>query len=375
MSKRQFGAIRRLPSGRYQARYRDPGAGRLVAAPLTFERKADAARWLSTIEADLARGVWLDPKPAQGLTVAAWAERWLRSDPNKRPSTVARDQQALDQFLPSLGAKPLAAVTTHDVRAVIDDLVPRQAPATVRRNVASLKAMFNAAVAEDLIPRTPVRGLRLPRIDPKAHPELTAADLLRLVDAVPARYRAVVLLAGVLGLRWGEIAGLQLEDVDFLRRQVHVRRQLAELAGTLTVQETKTDRGHRSLAAPTFVIEALAVHIQQYRAGAGGDEPLFTGPRGGLLRRNFLARVLRPAAVEVGLPGAVTTHGLRHVATSLMVEAGEHPRVMQRRLGHADPRLTLGLYAHASDEADAASARRLETLFRDEAAGGLETGS
>jgi len=58
-----------------------------------------------------------------------------------------------------------------------------------------------------------------------------------------------------------------------------------------------------------------------------------------------------------------------------MVGTGEHPRVMQRRLGHADPRLTLGLYAHASDEADAASARRLETLFRDETAGGQETGS
>jgi len=354
MSKRPFGAIRRLPSGRYQARYRDSGAGRLVAAPLTFERKAEAV---------LARGVWLDPKPAQGVTVTTWAERWLRSDPDKRPSTVARDRQALDQFLPSLGAKPLAAVAPYDVRAVIDDLVGRQAPATVRRNVAGLKAMFNAAVADDLIPRTPVRGLRRPRIEPKAHPELTAADLLRLVDAVPARYRAVVLLADVLGLRWGEIAGLQLEDVDFLRRQVHVRRQLAELAGTLTVQETKRDRGHRSLAAPSFVVGALAVHIQEFRPGAGRGDPLFTGPRGGRLRRNFLARVLRPAAVEVGLSEAMTTHGLRHVATSLMVEAGEHPRVMQRRLGHADPRLTLGLYAHASDEADAASARRLEGLF------------
>lgn len=54
--------------------------------------------------------------------------------------------------------------------------VARQAPATVRRNVASLKAMFNAAVADDLIPRTPVRGIRLPRIEPKAHPELTGAN-------------------------------------------------------------------------------------------------------------------------------------------------------------------------------------------------------
>ena len=52
-SKRQFGAIRRLTSGRWQARYRD-GGGRMVTAPQTFATKGDAGRFLATVEADLA---------------------------------------------------------------------------------------------------------------------------------------------------------------------------------------------------------------------------------------------------------------------------------------------------------------------------------
>jgi integrase len=81
---------------------------------------------------------------------------------------------------------------------------------------------------------------------------------------------------------------------------------------------------------------------------------VFVGERGGVLRRSFLARVLKPAATRVGLAVGVRAgldfHGLRHIATSLMVASGEHPRVMQDRLGHSNPVLTIGLYAHVPDE-------------------------
>lgn len=156
-------------------------------------------------------------------------------------------------------------MTPYDVRAVIDDLAASQAPATVRRNVASLKAMFNAAVAEDLIPRTPVRGVRLPRIEPKAQPELTVADLLRLVDA-RARPISSRRAAGRRGRpplgRDRRVCGWQTSTSSAAR---FTSAASWPSSPALTVQETKSDRGNRSLAAPTFVIEALAVHIQQFR--------------------------------------------------------------------------------------------------------------
>ena len=60
-TRRRFGSVRRLPSGRWQARYWD-AAGNRLTAPTTFATKTDAQRWLSAAETDMARGDWHDPR-------------------------------------------------------------------------------------------------------------------------------------------------------------------------------------------------------------------------------------------------------------------------------------------------------------------------
>jgi hypothetical protein len=92
VSRRQFGRLRKLPSGRWQARY-PLGDGQLRAAPRTFPTKADASLYLSTVEADLARGQYLDPRSGR-ITFSQWADQWL-ARPGKRANSVARDRQAL----------------------------------------------------------------------------------------------------------------------------------------------------------------------------------------------------------------------------------------------------------------------------------------
>ena len=76
-SRRRFGRIRKLPSGRWQARYPD-GSGGDIPAPDTFASKGDAARWLVMVEADMARGQYVDPRAGR-ITFSEWAEQWLRS--------------------------------------------------------------------------------------------------------------------------------------------------------------------------------------------------------------------------------------------------------------------------------------------------------
>ena len=92
---------------------------------------------------------------------------------------------------------------------------------------------------------------------------------------------------------------------------------------------------------------------------------MFVGPKGGVLRRAFEQRTFKPAVASAGLPSALTFHGLRHVAATLMVANNEHPRVIQHRLGHTDPTLSMGLYAHVPDDADRA-ADHLQRLLADE---------
>lgn len=153
------------------------------------------------------------------------------------------------------------------------------------------------------------------------------------------------------------------------------------------VEATKAEAGRRTMTVPPFLVDRLAAHVAAHKAtraadrvigttavddapagplhpaSATPDDLIFTGPKGGLLRRSFLARTLKPAVARAGLPETITFHGLRHVATSLMVATGEHPRVIQARLGPADPHLSMGLYAHVPDELDRAAAVRLQDVF------------
>jgi hypothetical protein len=105
--KRQFGSVRRLPSGRWQARYGGP-TGDTISASTTFLTKADANRRLALAEADLARGEWSDPRLGQ-TTVAEWADRWLSTIVDLKPKTQAWYEAMLrTHVLPELGSIPVA---------------------------------------------------------------------------------------------------------------------------------------------------------------------------------------------------------------------------------------------------------------------------
>ena len=364
-NRRRFGRIRKLPSRRWQARYPDR-SGRDIAAPHTFATKGDADRWLVNVEAEMARGQRFDPSAGR-VTLEQWSEQWL-ARPGKRANSVVRDRQALAVFMPSFGASALSSITPIDVQLAIDERGRGVSPATLTRDVAALRAVLNAAVDADLIDRSPARRVALPKVRPPERTLLTPEELLRLAGAVPSRYRVLVLVGGVLGLRWGEAIGLRTCDLDFMRSTVTVAQVVEEVAGQVRVVPgvAKTRESLRTLAVPSFLVEELASHIKQHRADAIGDSHalVFVGPRGAILRRRFAERTFKPAVGKAGLHPSLTFHGLRHVAMSTLVDENVHPRVMQSRAGHASSKLTMELYAHVTDNADRDAANALDDRFR-----------
>lgn len=109
------------------------------------------------------------------------------------------------------------------------------------REFSALRAALNAAVDAELVPRSPAWKIALPRAVPSEQSGLTPSELSNLVKEVPDHYRVLVLVAAVLGLRWGEAIGLLVRDVDFMRRTVTVAQVVEELAGHMrVVPEAKT---------------------------------------------------------------------------------------------------------------------------------------
>jgi integrase len=98
----------------------------------------------------------------------------------------------------------------------------------------------------------------------------TVADVATVADAIPPRFRALVLVAAYTGLRWGELAGLRVKRVDLLHRQITVAEQLLEVRGRLAFGPTKTGAGLRTVTLPAVAAEALAQHLSlRFNPGAG----------------------------------------------------------------------------------------------------------
>jgi integrase len=146
--------------------------------------------------------------------------------------------------------------------------------------------------------------------------------------------------SGSWNLRFGEAAGVKVGDVDQTRRRLRIERSVSDVYGHLVVTTPKTHHT-REVPVPAFV----AAMLEDATHGRLADEPLFTGPGGGVLRgNNFRRRSLDRAAASVGLSG-LTPHELRHTAASLAVSAGANVKAVQRMLGHASAAMTLDVYA------------------------------
>ncbi len=328
-----------------------------AATKRTFRTRREADAFEARELADRSRGSWIDPRRS-AITFSEWTEQWQSSTAVRRPKTTVWYASAIRlHLLPAFGARPLGSLTPLDVQTFVDRLAARFAPETTRGYYAVLRLILNAALNADLIARTPCRGIKLPSGSPKLRRIVEPEEVRRLADTIGPDYRAMILVAAELGLRWDECAGLQVRDLDVLRRTVTVRLTVGEVRGTFVMSEPKTRAGRRTLAASEPLIAELAEHLRRQELTArDADAWVFTAPEGGPLRYSlFRCRVFAPAVQRAALDG-VTFNGLRHSAATVWVAAGVDLRTAQHRLGHATPRLVLELYVHATTAADRAAA-------------------
>jgi integrase len=361
MSRRYFGTVRRLPSGRYQARYRGLDAV-MRPAPNTFATKADANAWLVDKEAELRRGEWFDPDAGAEL-LDEYARRWITERPNLRPRTVALYGSLYRLHLsPGLGRLGLADITSARVRtwraARLDAGV---GPVTVAKAYRLLHAMLGTAVDDGLIRRNPcrIKGASTERT-PEREPA-TLDQVFALAAAMEPRYKAVVLLAAFASLRWGELMGLHRSDLDLKQQTVRVVRAVQELGAKQIVGRPKSDAGVRTVTFPRFIVPELEWHLRVF-AEDGDEGRVFIGPKGATPLRSNFQKFWRSATDKAGVSKELHLHDLRHTGATYAAATGASTRELMKRLGHSTPRAAL-IYQHASEERDRKIADGLDALI------------
>lgn len=217
------------------------------------------------------------------------AAAWLASNPHKRPTTYTHDAAAIRvHLLPTLGEMRIGRIRPTDVQAVVHRMHARGLGArAIRTNYGVLRAVFNWAVTNDVIGRSPCRGIRLPELTPVKKPVVSADDIIRLADAMDIDYRVAVFL-GALGLRQAEVFGLRVGSINFLRRTLTVEATVNEVGGQIVEGGGKTPLSNRTFSAPQEVLDELAAHLA--RTGRTSPEELvLQAPGGGPVRATTFA--------------------------------------------------------------------------------------
>lgn len=182
---------------------------------------------------------------------------------------------------------------------------------------------------------------------------------------MPDRYRALVLTAGLAGLREGELFALRWGDVDLVAAAIAVRRKRLRLAsGEVIEDDPKSRAGRRTVALPAVLVAELERHRAAFGGGADPDGYVFKSAEGSPLERsNFRQRVWLPATRSVGLDG-LRFHNLRHAAGTLAARTGATTKELMARLGHASPRASM-IYQHAAKDRDRRIAEGLDAMARE----------
>jgi len=354
------------------------GKPRQVARTFNGTERA-AAKALAQFVAEVGEGRFKKTT----ATVGQLLDRWLEHiEPRQRPRTVYENRAKIEKRIrPLLGHVRLDRLGADTLDGAYSRwLAEGLSPSTVHKYHSILSAALSTAVKWGWIDRSPAARATAPSPARREMSVPTPERLSMLIAAAETDDPVVataIALAALTGARRGELVGLRWSDVDLEAGRVRIARSLVLAGGALHEGPTKTHQ-IRFVALDEIGVEVLRRH-REYMEGvalwaqtriapdpyvlsysADGSTP--AGPdtfthRFGALCRQMETAAAKRAGVEVKELASAERwryrfHDLRHFSATTLVAAGVDVRTVASRLGHAQPTLTLNLYAHALPERD-----------------------
>jgi integrase len=321
--------------------------------------KADALAHLSTIEADLRRGTWIDPRSGR-TTLRVYAEEWL----SQRNDLAFRTKELYAYLLehhivPTLGNVMLSALAPSKIRSWHASL-SKAHPSTAAKAYRLLSAIMRTAVTDGYIVSSPckVSGGGVER--PLERPIASIADVEKLEIAMPEHLRLIVLLATWCQLRRAELLGLRRKDIDLTSGTLRVEQsRTVTMRGRSLTKEPKTAAGRRTVAIPKFLLSRIEDHLNRFTP-PGLDQLIFRGVTGIPLTPNVLQMSWQRARATVGRID-LRLHDLRHTGLTLAAATGATTVELMHRAGHSSSIAALR-YQHATQERDRVIAEALGGL-------------
>ncbi len=354
---------------------RDENGKRRYVNKTIHGTKKSAEKYLTAKLRDKDLGINIEPASE---SLEKYLEKWLESVVRSRVREATYDdyKYLLDRYVsPTLGAIKLCDIRSIDIQKVYGDMLGEKelSARTVRMTHAVLSSAMKQAVRWHMLPRNPCEFVDLPRMSRKEMQALTPKEASCFLEAARADKLGIVLsFALATGMRPEEYLALKWSDLDLHAGNATVRRTIVwRKGGGWYFGEPKTSRSRRTIPIPRSLVGELADHRRKQaesRLKKGADyqnnDLVFASGEGTpIILRNLVRRHFQPLLARAKLSPTLRLYDLRHSCATLLLSAGENPKVVSERLGHASIVLTLDTYSHVLPSMQQAATEKLERIL------------
>lgn len=345
--------------GRWEAYviYTDPDTGKEKKKSFYGKEKygQDAKRKLNEFITKLESGDYSD---ISKITLEGWLKKFLEVYCAHLAETTKEgyENYIFNHIIPVLGRLKLNEVKPlHIQRFYNEEREKGYSGTTILQEHRILHKAFKKAIGDGLISKNPCDGVDAPKPDDYNPTVYTEEQFTSLLDKLKGhRMEAFILIAGMCGLRRGELLGLTWQDIDLDKGIISVKRNVVPTSKGNITKKPKTKKSEREIAIPSIIIPRL----RQLR----GIGKIFTRLDGIEYNPGSVSRMFKEFLKKNGLPH-IRLHDLRHFNCTMMLKYGVSEKEAQERSGHSNP-IMLRKYQHILEDMDKQSADKLNNVLK-----------
>ncbi|OLO35912.1 hypothetical protein BTR23_16340 [Alkalihalophilus pseudofirmus] len=353
---------------------------------IKYKTKKEVELELAKFVTEIQTGNYITPEKMQFTKfVDEWKEKYGKKQLS--PKTYETYLGYINKrIIPTFGHLRIDQVNTFHILNFLDELQNDGvrgdnkegglSSGTIQYYHRILRNIFKRAEEWKVIKESPVKNVKKPKVvqrPSQVYDELQVNELMSALQKVNIKWKLIVSIAVTTGMRRGEIVGLTWDDIDLEKGKFYVKNSLTYTKedGHL-LKETKTKNSVRTITLAPSVTSLL----KKYK-NIKNKEKLSLGEKweGGelfLVFSQWNGKPMHPSSVTTWwsrflerneLP-KITFHELRHTSATLMINRGNHMKLISARLGHSNIGTTMDLYGHALESADEKIANEFETLLQ-----------
>lgn len=356
MAKRVISSgYRQRPDGRYESRFTMMGKRYSVYADTLKECKEKEA----ALREDIRNGVYTQNR---NLTLDKYYEEWksARRGTIKGNTALGNDSRYRNHIKPALGYRKVTEIEKREIVKLQHELNKTQEPSSVNAIIVQLKTMFNDAVADGIIVKSPAAGVKLLKVEKKAtetyHRAMTEEEQTIFMNEVKTEwlYELIALLL-CTGMRVGEATALLWSDIDYVNNVIHVTKTISRTEdGKYTVGTPKSKSGIRDIPMNSAIRDILKGQRNKQEMIHGNvvkiERPVFENLYGGMVYNASVNKAISETLKRINKDGEViehfSAHALRDTFATRYIEQGGSPQVLKTILGHSSLAITMDLYSH-----------------------------